>query len=73
MKRTYFIVKHYNKNDHRPFWWAHKRGLLSILGIYDMWNSVGDTLTYKSAVDCEQKLINTLNVPSCEVIGVVKL
>lgn len=54
MKRTYFIVKHEDRSG--IHWYAHKKGILSTLGVYSLMNIQSGTISYSSADDCEKKL-----------------
>jgi len=73
MMRTYYIVEHYEKNTYKPFWEAHRRGILSIFGIYNMANEVDGTYTNSSANGCEKYLRNILKPKKLKVIRTVRI
>jgi hypothetical protein len=72
MKRTYYIVRH-KDGEQKPFWEAHKRGVLSTLGIYSVLNYVNGTTSYVSAFDCTEKLYIAKPKRISNVVGVLQL
>ena len=71
--KTYYIVQHTLPDDHQSFWRAHSDGLWARFGKFDYINSIRDTISFKNADICEEKLRNVLSVEHPRVIRVVHI
>jgi len=67
--KTYFIVEHNDRSG--QYWRAHRRGILSSCGIYNVENWIPSTTSFISADDCEKKLRRDIVSP--KVIKVVRI
>ncbi len=74
MKRTYYIVKHENTLESKKISYeAHRRGVLTELGVYNCLNYVSPSYSCTSADDCERKLRIELSPTKLTVIRVTKI
>ena len=71
MKRTYYIVRHVNSDG--SYYEAHRRGILTTLGVYNDLNYVSPSYSCTSADDCERNLRILLAPTKSTVIRVVKI
>ena len=71
--KTYYIVQHAMHDNHQPFWMAHSNGFAARLGQFGHFNSISDTISFKSADVCEEKLRNILSAENPRVVRVVHI
>ena len=73
MERLYYIVEH--RYEGKPIWQAHRGGVRAFFGIYDMWNTISDSYSFRGAEHCEEKLRQWAEAKNFEpkVVRIVKL
>lgn len=69
--RTYYIVEH--EETYGTMWRAHKRGILSTFGLYNIMNMVIPASSSRSAEVCEYYLRKHVGKPAPKVVRVVKV
>jgi len=69
--KTYYIVEEIKYGSERSYT-AHRKGLLSALGIFTLHNYVEDTYAHSRA-DCIVKLKNKLHPKTIRIVEILRL
>lgn len=70
--KTYYIVETVDR-DGDLRWCAHGHGILSMLNIFNIWNMISETYSWRGPDQCEARLRRILHPVKPKVVRVVRI